>query len=53
MEGDKKVAYLEKLGKYKAGKGCVYINKLDDVNINILKDMIQEAMEFSQKQDVD
>ena len=27
---------LEKLGKYKNGKGCLYINKLKDVDENIL-----------------
>lgn len=31
------------LGKYKIGKGCVYINKLADVNHNALRRMIQIA----------
>lgn len=34
-------AALEKLGKYKAGMGCVYINKLADVDLKILKEMIE------------
>ncbi len=34
-------ASLEKLGKYKAGLGCLYINKLADVDLNVLKEMIQ------------
>ena len=31
---------LEKLGKYKAGMGCVYINKLADIDLKVLKGMI-------------
>ncbi|HMK26860.1 MAG TPA: DUF1801 domain-containing protein [Chitinophagaceae bacterium] len=34
---------LKKLGKYKAGMGCLYINKLEDVNIKILEKMIAAA----------
>jgi len=35
---------LEKLGKHKAGVGCLYINKLDDVEINILEELISSAL---------
>lgn len=31
---------LKKLGKHKAGMGCLYINKLADVDLKILKAMI-------------
>ena len=31
---------LKKLGKHKTGKGCLYINKLDDVDMNVLKELI-------------
>lgn len=34
---------LKKLGKYKTGVGCLYINKLEDVDIKILKKMITAA----------
>ncbi len=33
-------AALKKLGKHKIGKGCLYINKLADVDINVLESMI-------------
>lgn len=33
---------LEKLGKYKHGKGCLHINKLSDVNLDILKQLIEQ-----------
>ena len=32
---------LEKLGKYKSGMGCVYINKLADIDLKVLKGMIE------------
>lgn len=34
---------LAKLGKYKTGKGCLYIKKLSDIDMSILKQMITEA----------
>ncbi len=34
---------LKKLGKYKTGVGCLYINKLEDVDIKVLEKMISAA----------
>lgn len=34
---------LQKLGKHKTGKSCLYINKLSDVNIDILKTLIETS----------
>ena len=34
---------LKKLGKYKAGMGCLYINKLADIDIKVLEKMITAA----------
>ena len=31
---------LKKLGRYKTGVGCLYINKLDDVDIKVLEKLI-------------
>jgi Domain of unknown function (DU1801) len=36
-------AALNKLGKFKTGVGCLYINKLEDVNIEILEKIIAAA----------
>ena len=36
-------AALQKLGKHKTGVGCLYINKLDDINIKVLEEMINTA----------
>lgn len=40
----KHAAALEKLGKHKTGVGCLYINKLDDIDIKVLKGMIEESL---------
>lgn len=34
---------LKKLGKHKTGSGCLYINKLEDVDMKILEKMIDTA----------
>jgi hypothetical protein len=39
--------FLQKLGKYKAEGGCVYIKKLADVDAGILKVMIKGAFEHA------
>lgn len=31
---------LQKLGKYKTSKGCLYIKKLADVNVDVLREII-------------
>ena len=31
---------LDRLGKYKLGVSCLYINKLDDVDVEVLKEII-------------
>lgn len=35
---------LEKLGKHKTGVGCLYINKLDDIDLKILKGIISDSL---------
>ena len=34
---------LNKLGKHKTGKGCIYIKKLADIDMKVLKKMIHNA----------
>jgi len=36
---------MSKLGKYKTGKGCLYIKKLDDVDRRVLRTLIVKAVE--------
>lgn len=40
---------LERLGKHKIGRGCLYINKLADVDESVLKEVIEGALERMQK----
>jgi hypothetical protein len=35
---------LKKLGKYKTGKGCLYINKLEDVDTKVLNELITKSV---------
>lgn len=41
---------LEKLGKYKTSKGCLYINKLSDVDESVLEQLIKQSFEGMKKQ---
>jgi len=40
---------LARLGKYKTGKGCLYINRLTDVDQNVLHELIQESFDYLKK----
>ncbi|MFX0030143.1 MAG: DUF1801 domain-containing protein [Candidatus Hermodarchaeota archaeon] len=47
MDGfDKYKELLTKLGKHKTGKSCLYINKLDDLSVPILKEIIIESVKY-------
>ncbi|MBS4027950.1 MAG: DUF1801 domain-containing protein [Ignavibacteriales bacterium] len=35
---------LKKLGKHKTGVGCLYINKLEDVDMKVLKELIDASL---------
>lgn len=39
-------AALEKLGKHKTGVGCIYINKLEDIDMEVLKEMIDASLKM-------
>jgi hypothetical protein len=39
---------IKKLGKHKTGKGCLYINKLADIDTKVLREMIKRAVSKSQ-----
>lgn len=41
---------LAKLGKHKTGAGCLYINKLDDVDLDVLRQLLIEAADYNQSQ---
>jgi Domain of unknown function (DU1801) len=35
---------MKQLGKHSTGKGCLYINKLEDVDTKVLKKLIKESV---------
>lgn len=35
---------LKKLGKHKTGVGCLYINKLEDIDVRVLRGMIKDSL---------
>ncbi len=37
---------LDKLGKFKMGKACIYVKKLDDINIEELKKLMKASIRF-------
>jgi hypothetical protein len=45
-EVEKKEKFLEKLGKYKGDKGCIYIKKLSDINTDVLKELIDASVKY-------
>ena len=39
-------AALKKLGKHKTGVGCIYINKLEDIDLNVLKKIVDASLKM-------
>lgn len=37
---------LERFGKYTSGKACVYINKVADIDVEVLKELITQSVAF-------
>ena len=40
---------MAKLGKHKTGKGCLYINKLDDVDRSVLRKLVEYSVKALRK----
>lgn len=36
--------FLSRLGKHKVSKACLYVNKLADIDLGVLKELMQEAL---------
>lgn len=45
MMGGFDAELLKKLGKYKTGKGCLYIGKLEDVDKKVLSELIKKSVQ--------
>jgi len=47
MSGFKRYnALMKKLGKHKTGSSCLYINKLEDLDMKVLKELITESVKY-------
>ncbi|MDG0866386.1 DUF1801 domain-containing protein [Candidatus Lucifugimonas marina] len=42
---EEQTSLLERLGKHKIGKSCLYINKLADVDLDVLRQLISMSFE--------
>jgi len=40
---------MKKLGKYKTGKSCLYINKIEEIDIKTLKELIKQSVAYLKK----
>ena len=43
LPAEKREPLLKKLGKFKTGGGCIYVNKLEDVDLKVLEEMLKEG----------
>jgi hypothetical protein len=41
LDAAQREEYLQKLGKYKTDGGCIYVNKLEDIDMKVLEEMIK------------
>lgn len=40
---------MKNIGKYKTGKSCLYVKKLEDIDREVLKKLIRESVEYMNK----
>ena len=40
---------LSKLGKHSTGKSCLYIKKIEDVDVDVLKELVKRSVEHMEK----
>ncbi len=40
---------LARLGKHKTGKSCLYLNKLADVELDVLRELVEESVAYMRK----
>lgn len=40
---------LKRLGKHKSSKGCIYIKKLDDIDVKVLEEIVEGSYKYVNK----
>ena len=46
---EKHTEMMKKLGKHRTGKSCLYVKKLEDIDLDVLKDLVQESIKYVDK----
>ena len=41
---DEYESILERLGKYRTGKSCLYVNKLADIDLEVLRELVEKSV---------
>jgi hypothetical protein len=44
---------LNRLGKYSTGKSCLYIKKIEDVDLGVLKELVEKSVKYMAKANAD
>lgn len=40
---------LNRLGKHKTGKACLYIKKIEDIDLDVLRELVRQSVEHAAK----
>ncbi|RYU95726.1 DUF1801 domain-containing protein [Emticicia agri] len=51
LDPETREATLQRFGKHKAAKSCIYVKKLTDINLDVLKEMIDETVKTTLSSD--
>lgn len=43
---EKNEELLSKLGKHRTGKSCLYVKRLEDINMDVLRDLVQKSVKY-------
>ena len=43
---ERQAELMEKLGRYKTGKSCLYLRRLDDVDQEVLAELVRESVQY-------
>ena len=49
MAGNQDSELLEKLGNHKSSVGCLYLNRLSDVDVKVLGSLIKTSYDYMKK----
>lgn len=41
---------MDRLGKHRTGKSCLYINKLEEIDLDVLRDLVAESVAHMREQ---